>query len=216
MIAQAIPRVRNRRESWAAPGSSHDRVVHVARIVLPLGIGVLVALLAAAPLTSGRDISFVLSKDRVDVATERLRVTEALYRGQDQRGQPFTLRAGSAVQVSSRVPVVKLADLSAKIALADGPATVTANTGRYDMSAERVYIDGPVRFDGPDRYAMETRDVAVDLTTRQVVSGGAVDGAMRLGTFSGDRLRADLNQRTVLLEGRARLHIVRGGGTAAP
>jgi lipopolysaccharide export system protein LptC len=215
-VASDAPRQRSPREQWAMPGSAHDRVIHVARIALPSAITALIVALAAAPLTSGRDISFLLSKDRVAVATERLRVTQALYRGQDSKGQPFQLHAGSAVQATSRDPVVKLSSLQARIALVDGPADVVANSGRYDMDAEKVMIDGPVRFEGPNDYRMLTRDVGIDLKTRQVESHGAVDGTMQLGTFSADKLNADLNARNVVLQGRARLHIKRGGGRAKP
>lgn len=180
------------------------------RIALPLAITILALLLAAAPLTMGRDISFMLAKDRVEVAKERLRVTEAIYRGSDSKGQPFLLRAGSAVQVSSRVPVVQLNDLSARIMLTDGPAAIAARKGLYDMEKERVVVEGPIAFTTADGYRMVTRDVAVDLNSRRVASGGPVTGRMPLGSFSGDRLRADLNQRTVVLDGRARLHIVQG------
>jgi lipopolysaccharide export system protein LptC len=209
-MSELADRVRTERQHWAVPGSSHDRLIRTLRIILPLAILALVILLAAAPLTIGRDISFVLSKDRVEVAKERMRVTEAIYRGADSKGRPFLLRAGSAVQVSSRDPVVRLNTLSARIALADGPAVIAARKGRYDMDSERVAIDGPVIFQAADGYRIETRDVGIDLTNRQMASGGPVDGRMPLGTFSANHMRADLNSRTVILDGRARLHIVQG------
>ncbi len=210
-MSELALRKRSVRQHWAAPGGRHDRLVGIARIALPTLIGVLAALLFTAPITVGRDISFVLSKDRVAVAKERMRVTRAVYRGEDSRGQAFRLTAGSAVQATSRDPVVRLNDLAADIALEDGPATIRANSGRYDMQSEHVMIDGPVIFTGPDGYAMQTRDVGVDLNTRRVASGGPVDGRMRLGTFSANRMTADLKDRTVVLDGRARLHIVQGG-----
>lgn len=209
-MSELADRVRTERQHWAVPGSSHDRVIRTMRIALPLAITILALLLAAAPLTMGRDISFMLAKDRVEVAKERLRVTEAIYRGSDSKGQPFLLRAGSAVQVSSRVPVVQLNDLSARIMLTDGPAAIAARKGLYDMEKERVVVEGPIAFTTADGYRMVTRDVAVDLNSRRVASGGPVTGRMPLGSFSGDRLRADLNQRTVVLDGHARLHIVQG------
>jgi len=149
----------------------------------------------------------VLSKDRVDVARERMRVTAATYRGQDSKGQPFELNAASAVQVSSRDPVVRLQKLAATIRLEDGPARVDAGHGRYDMDSEKVAIDGPVLFRSADGYRIETRDVGIDLKSRTAASKGPVDGRMNIGTFSGDRFTADLNSRVVVLEGRARLHI---------
>lgn len=206
-MSELADRARSERQLWAATGSSHDRVIAILRLVLPVAIVALVILLALAPLTVGRDISFVLSKDRVDVARERMRVTAATYRGQDSKGQPFQLNAASAVQVSSRDPVVRLQDLAATIRLDDGPARVDAGHGRYDMDSEKVAIDGPVLFRSADGYRIETRDVGIDLKTRTAASRGRVDGRMNIGTFSGDRFTADLNSRVVVLEGRARLHI---------
>lgn len=206
-VAESAVAARGVRQTWAAPGSAHDRLIRILRVVLPVAIVVLVLLLTVAPLTVGRDISFVLAKDRVAMATERMRVSEAIYRGEDGKGQPFAIRAASAVQKTSADPVVQLSDLSARIALPDGPASIVAKTGRYDMAAQRVLIDGAVRFTTSGGYRLDTRDVAVDLETRRVASGGAVDGKMELGTFAADLMTADLTTHVVVLTGHARLHI---------
>ncbi len=214
-MSELADKARTARQLWAASGGSHDRVIAILRLVLPAAIIVLIVLLALAPLTVGRDISFVLSKDRVDVARERMQVTAATYRGQDSKGQPFILNAASAVQASSRDPIVRLRTLSAQIQLKDGPARVDAGQGRYDMDQERVEIVGPVTFQSADGYRIETRDVDIDLKSRTAASNGPVSGRMDIGTFSADHLIADLNQRVVVLEGRARLHIVQGQARAA-
>ncbi|MGF7152049.1 lipopolysaccharide export system protein LptC [Sphingomonas zeicaulis] len=211
-MSEIAVRKRSLRQRWAAPGSRHDRLIAVSRVIFPTAIGALVAVLAIAPLTRGNELSFVLAKDSVEIAKERMKVTSAIYRGEDSKGQAFQLRAGSAVQASSRDPVVRLEKLSAELALKDGPATVTAPRGRYDMNAEKVAVDGPVQLRAADGYRLDTRDVAVDLRSRQVTNTGPVDGAMTLGTFSAEQMRADLEARTVTLQGRARLHIVQRRG----
>ncbi|WP_188063319.1 LPS export ABC transporter periplasmic protein LptC [Sphingobium sp. KCTC 72723] len=202
---------RDVRRQWAQPGGSHDRLVGTLKNWLPVAVGVLSALLATAPFTGGDKVSFVLDKNKVEVAKERMRVTEALYRGQDSKGQPFSLRAGSAVQKSSREPVVDLNSMSARILLSDGPATLTAQKGRYDMETERVGIEGPVQFEAAGGYRLTTRDVGIDLKTRRMRSAGRVDGRIPIGTFSGDHLEADMAARTVTLNGRASLRIEQNG-----
>ena len=207
-MSEVAERVRSARQMWAAPGSNHDRVVAVARAALPAGIGVLAAFLVMAPLTMGGDVSFVLDKNKVEVAKERMRLQSAEYRGQDTKGQPFTLTAGSAVQRSSAEPIVKLNALAARLNLADGPATIKADNGRYDMDSEQVHVDGPIAFRAPDGYSIDTNDATVDLKTRRMTSGGAVTGTVRQGKFSASRLSADLEGRVVRLNGNARLRIV--------
>jgi lipopolysaccharide export system protein LptC len=202
---------RTRRQIWAAPGSSHDRVIAIARVGLPMAVGVLSAFLVMAPLTAGGDVSFVLDKNKVEVARERLKIQAARYSGRDAKGQPFRLTAGSAVQQSSAVPVVQLNTLAAAIRLPDGPATIEANSGRYDMDSEQVALDGPLHFRAANGYDLKTRDAVVDLKQRTLASGGAVEGTVPQGTFRGDRMRANLAEQTVTLDGNARLRIVPRG-----
>jgi lipopolysaccharide export system protein LptC len=199
---------RTPRQIWASPGSSHDRVVGLARIGLPTAIGVLAAFLVMAPLTAAGDVSFVLDKNKVEVAKERLKIQAAQYRGQDAKGQPFTLNAGSAIQKSSAEPIVELNQLAARLQLSDGPAQIVANTGRYDMDTEQVKLDGPLNFTAANGYDLKTSDATIDMKARTMVSGGAVTGVVPQGRFSANRMRANLEDQTVTLDGNARLRIV--------
>ena len=203
---------RDTRIAWARPRSGHDRLIRRASIVLPLFIGALAAVLVIAPLMKRSEISFMLVKDKVEVATERMRVTSALYRGEDSKGRPFSLSAGSAVQRTSKVPIVQMQDLAARIRLDDGPAVLRAANASYDMDQERVLIPNGLLFEAADGYRLTTRGVGLDLKSRTLDSKAPVEGRMPLGTFSADRLHADLNSQTVSLVGRARLHIVQGAG----
>jgi lipopolysaccharide export system protein LptC len=210
-MSELAERDRILKRGWAAPGGVHDFVVHFLKIALPVLIGLLAAYLALAPLTKGRDISFILDKTKVDVAKERMRVSAARYQGQDDRGRPFTIQADSAVQATSRDPIVDIHGMSARILLAEGPAVIRANRGRYDLERETVDVIGPILFNAYDGYRLETRDVAVNLNSRTLTSAGPVEGRMPLGRFSADRMTADLPGRHVTLTGRARLHIEQGG-----
>jgi len=210
-MSRAARADRTARQRWASPGSSHDRFVGVLQVALPIGIGVLAAFLVMAPLFSGGDVSFVLDKNKVDVARERLKIEAAQYRGQDNKGQAFTLDAGSAIQRSSAEPVVEISKLAAELQMADGPATLTAPSGRYDMRDEQMKVDGPIAFAARDGYRLGTSGATLDLKTRRLSSDGAVEGSTPMGNFSANRLSADLDGRTVRLEGNARLRIVPRG-----
>ena len=193
--------------AWAHPGSRHDRIIRLLLIALPVAIGVLAAFLIVAPLMMGSEMSFVLDKNRVDIAKERLRIERAEYRGEDAKGQAFHLHAGSAIQQSSSEPVVQLNDLQAEIRLAEGPATLVAPSGKYDLNTENIAVNGPIRFRTSDGYVLNTQNATVDLKSRTLQSGGAVTGNTPMGVFSGNKLNADLDKRTVSLDGNARLRI---------
>ena len=209
-MSEAAKRDRVGKQHWAVPGSRHDKLVRTAKVVLPSAAGVLIAFLALAPLDRSGDVSFILDKNKVDSAPERMRVEAARYTGLDNKGQRFEIVAQTAVQQKSDVPIVDIVGMAASLGLVRGPVTVEAPRGRYDLGRQQVAIGGAVRVDGADEYHVETRDVTVDLKSRTMRSSGAVAGSMKLGAFSAGRLTADLDERTMVLDGGARLKIVQG------
>ena len=209
-MSQAAIQKRAVKQRWAVPGSAHDKLVRWSKVVLPMAVGVLIAVLMVAPLGKNGDVSFILDKKKVENAPERMRVEAARYNGADDKGQRFEITAQSAIQQSSDVPIVDIRGMFARLALSQGPLLIAARQGRYDLDSHKVDVNGPVRVIGPDGYRLDTRDVQVDLKRRQVASSGAVTGQTRLGPFQAGELRADLGTRTVVLDGGARLKIVQG------
>ena len=209
-MSEAAVRGRETRQQWAVPGSKHDRLIRIAKVALPSAVGVLIAFLAMAPLEDRGDVSFILDKNKVDNAPERMRVDVARYVGEDKQGRPFAITARSAVQRSSDLPIVDISGMMARLLLPQGPAIIVANLARYNLDEQRVEVIGPVRITGPEGYRLDTSNVTVDLKERTVDGSGEVRGGMRLGQFSAGRLRADLGTRTIVLDQGARLKIVQG------
>jgi lipopolysaccharide export system protein LptC len=210
-MSELAERDRIVKRGWAAPGGAHDLLIRLMKIVLPIAVGLLLAYLLFSPLSRNKEISFLLDKNKVDVARERLKVQAAQYRGTDNKGRPFVIDTASAVQATSSEPVVQISGMAARIQLADGLATLRADRGRYDMEKQVVDVVGPILLTGADGYRLETRDVAVDLNSQILSSGRGVEGRMPLGRFSAGRMTVDIPQRRVALSGRARLHIEQGG-----
>lgn len=201
---------RRVKRGWAKPGSSHDRLIGLMKYALPMLVGLVIAFLALVPLEERKEASFLVDKNKLDQSQERLKVESAQYRGQDEDGRPFTLDAQSAVQATSSDPVLEIAKMSAKLELSDGPAEIVADRARFNPEANIVDVVGPVAVNAAGGYRLLTSDVRVDLHGRSLESDSRVGGEMPLGTFSADKLRADLPDRTVVLEGGARLHINQG------
>jgi len=202
--------LRSARQHFAAPGGSHDRLIAFLAKALPMAVGVIAAFMVITPLSPRGEVSFLLDRNKVAVIDERLSVDNAMYRGHDNRGRPFSLTAGEAVQRSSAEGIVRMNDLVARILLADGPARLGAQAGAYSLEDEIVRVFGPVRLTAADGYDMVARGVSIDLNSRRMVGAGGVSGAIPAGTFSADRLEADLAERTIVLDGNARLRMVPG------
>ena len=210
MTAESALRQRVSKQRWAEPGSAHDWLVKWTKIVLPSAVGVLIAVLAIAPLGKKSDVSFILDKKKVENAPERMRVESARYSGTDDKGQMFLMIANRAIQHSSDVPIVDISGMFALLSLPQGPVLIGANQGRYNLDSHQVAITGPVKVAGPEGYRLNTSNVTVDLKQRELQSAGPVSGEMRLGQFQAGQLRADLDDKTVVLDKGARLKIVQG------
>ncbi|HVU30472.1 MAG TPA: LPS export ABC transporter periplasmic protein LptC [Sphingomicrobium sp.] len=209
-MARAAANRRVSKQRWAEPGSWHDWLVKWTKVILPSAVGVVIAVLALAPLGKKSDVSFILDKKKVENAPERMRVEQARYVGTDDKGQQFTMTANRAIQPRSDVPIVDIRGMFATLNMTQGPLLIAANQGRYNLDNQKVMIDGPVKVAGGDGYKLATRDVTVDLKQKQLQSSGPVAGEMRLGQFQAGQLHANLGDRTVVLDHGARLKIVQG------
>ncbi len=212
-MAALIPRAfadsaaRDRRNA-ARPGGGWDRFVRLAKIVLPGSAGLLLATIVIWPLTSAREFSFLLAKDKVAMSKERLRTDTAVYRGLTAAGDPFTIHAAGAVQRSSAVPVIELMALTADVRLPDGPAQVTAPGGRYEIDHDLLVVAGPVRMRGANGYSLNGDEVRVSLLDRTVATDRPVSGTIPMGTFRANSLRGDIDGKRIVLGGGSHLHIV--------
>ena len=202
--------IRDKRQHFAAPGGFHDKLVGFLAKALPAGIGVVAAVMILVPLSPRGEISFLLDRNKVAVTPERIHVDEAMYRGADNQGRSFQLTAGKAVQPSPTSPVLELTDLIARIQLSDGPAQLAAPGGAYNFDTSQVAVPGPVNFSASDGYRMVTHNVAIDLKTQRIAGVGGVSGTVPAGTFTANRIIGDLGERTVTLEGNARLRMTPG------
>ncbi|MGB3471754.1 MAG: LPS export ABC transporter periplasmic protein LptC [Erythrobacter sp.] len=202
--------LRSRRQHFAAPGGNHDKLVGFLARVLPVGVGIVAALMIITPLSPRGEVSFLLDRNKVAMIDERLSVDNAMYRGRDDTGRPFSITAGEAVQRSSSEGLVRMNDLLAQILLPDGPTRLSAVGGTYAIDDEVVAVDGRVNLIAPDGYRMSASGVSVDLEAREMRGDNGVEGEIPAGTFSADTMRADLSARTLILQGSARMTMTPG------
>ena len=204
------PRADARRRARARAGSLKDVRVRLLRVGLPLVVGALAAVMLLSPFSVREETGFLLEKDKVAPARERLRTTAATYRGLDDRSRPFEVSAASAVQRTSASRLIELGAVSARLTLDDGPATLATDAGAFDRDARTLSIPGRVTLAAAPDYRLVTDDVLVNLGRRVVTGTGGVSGELPIGRFSARTMRVDLDARIVRLDGDARLTINQG------
>ncbi|HEX4738756.1 MAG TPA: LPS export ABC transporter periplasmic protein LptC [Allosphingosinicella sp.] len=210
-MSELARRERAAKRGWAAPGGFHDFFVRFLKIVLPVGVLGFLAYLLLSPLSHNKEVSFLLDKKKVATASERLKTQTARYQGVDDNGRPFIVDANQAIQKTSQVPIVDITGVRAQMQLKQGPATATADTGRYHMDNQTMDVNGPIHVVGAGGYKLETRDVTLDLNKHTMAGHSGVEGTMPLGHFTADNMNASLPDQHVTLTGRPHLHIDQGG-----
>ena len=138
---QEAQQLRNERQHFAAPGGSHDRLVKFLGKALPMGVGVVAALMVITPLSPGSEVSFLLDRNKVAMIDERLSVSNAMYRGQDDGGRPFSLTAGEAVQRSSREGIVRWGENGEGSFTAEGASQISCNDCGFEGLVVRAVDD---------------------------------------------------------------------------
>ena len=202
----------SRRQQAALPGSAHDRRMTLLKWLLPSSAFVIGMTIMIWPLVAGQEFSFLLAKDQVAVAPERLRVDRAEYRGKTGAGEAFTISAGQALQRASAVPIVELTALAARLDGKDGPASVSAPSGRYFLDEDRLEVAGPVRLRSDGGYSLDAETVFIDLKRRTVKTDTPVSGRLPMGDFRANRMDGDLAGSQVSLIGKVHLRINQRGG----
>ena len=196
---------RHARQEFAAPGSTFDRLIGWLRIALPVCVGIILAILAIAPVERSNEFSFLLDRNEVALAPERLRVAKALYRGEDADGRPFSLRANSARQRTSDDPILEVQGMEADFSVGDGRATVSAQRGDYDLQKDLMRVRGPLQFSRDNGDALTASNVVVDIKDKTLRSprnrDTPVSGKTGFGSFRAGGLLASMADRTMTLVG---------------
>ena len=147
---------RNVKQRWAEPGSAHDRLVRWTKIALPSAVGVLLAILALAPLEQERRRQL---HPRQEEGAERARADAgrggALYRHRRQGAavrddrQP---RRSAQLRHADRRHSAACSPGSTKT---QGRCMISADQGRYNLDTQQVAIDGPVKVAGDRRLSAQ-------------------------------------------------------------
>jgi lipopolysaccharide export system protein LptC len=86
-VSQQADQIRDRRKAFALPGSTLDKTIKLLAVGLPALVGAVAAAMLIAPLSPRGEVSFLLDRNKVATAEDRLRVDEAMYRGRDDHGR---------------------------------------------------------------------------------------------------------------------------------
>ncbi len=212
--------VRNPRGASAPPrwskGNVHSLVVRLLRIGFPaaaVALFLLVALwrdLIPNPQIIGLETSSLPASE-----VEELTMIRPRFDGLDKEGQPYTLTAERANQLTEEGKLIFMEQPAADVTLKNGRwVAISADGGRYYRLQERLELEGSVNLFQDDGYELRADEVEVRLKSGQIDTDSAVEGQGPRGEMEGEGLRVGEDGKVIELKGRSRVKIMPAAGGA--
>jgi lipopolysaccharide export system protein LptC len=185
----------------------YSRFVGWAKLLLPLGAGALLLILAGWPyLSTGVDRLRSLFPKLDSAQVRDLRMVNPRYSGVDKEKRPFTLTADTARQNTDNSDLVGLEAPKADIMTKEGAwVVVTSKTGIYQPDNHFLDMFGNVTLFHDKGYEFHTAQARVDLDAGSAEGNQPIDGVGPTSTINGEGFRILNKGDTVLFTGKSKL-----------
>lgn len=199
----AFVRLRDTRQ--ALQQSSHySRRVGLLRWALPGLVLVVLGALIVWPMITGTKLSDVAADNVPNLMIENLH-----YTGLDADGQPYSVTARRALQVSGGKGLVDLEVPEAEITLKSGAwLVIKATSGRFDQNAKMLWLGGDVRFYHDQGYQVTTSEAQIDVGGFRGWGHQPILIQGPFGEVRGAGWRFLDRGQTLIIEGPATAHLV--------
>jgi lipopolysaccharide export system protein LptC len=183
----------------------HSRMVRLLRVVLPLVMVGIVALLVALVVAHALRRQAAAQKD----ASTPIRMVNPHFFGRDAQGRAFTLGAQQASRDEASFQTVLLTDPSLVMDVnGPRPSRLTADAGVYHEDTRLLYLKGHVHATNTKQSSFATDEATVNTRTGEVVGGAPLSSQSQLGNLTSSRFNVyDKGDRVVFKGGvHARLN----------
>jgi len=159
----------------------HSRVVRLLRVVLPLiMVGMIAVLIGLAGLHALRRHDSAQRE-----AAAPIRMVNPHFYGRDNQGRAYTLGASQASRDDKSFQKVLLRDPAVTLDFGGlHPSHLTADTGIYLEDTRILYLRGHVRGDRAATSTLSTDQAVVNTRTGEVNGAGAIDANTPLGALN--------------------------------
>ncbi len=179
------------------------------KVLLPTVAAVLIALVVAWPLLSGRDEGVPISFADVELSgPETPLMSNARYLGTDARNRPFTVTADAVTQATEDEDTIHFTAPKADMLLDSGAwVALTADRGTLHRATNTMVLDGAVNIFSDEGYEFRTEHAEIDIDANTAWGDRPIEGQGPLGTLNADTFRLDNAAGRLWFEGRVRMII---------
>lgn len=200
----------NQRSSEHVHASANSRIrkyfIRLMRIGLPLVGFAIIFILFLVPQFEQTVITPAFDAEKVKQTLERVEMEQPQYRSFDEKQNPYTVNADSAVRDAQSPDAVDLTKPSAEIEMKDGKKlNIEALSGHYAQDKSSLTLEGDVLVKDNDGYNLTTQELEVDLETGSAKSTKAVKGEGEKGTIESEGLMIEDKGNRIIFDGKSKL-----------
>ncbi|HLI10908.1 MAG TPA: LPS export ABC transporter periplasmic protein LptC [Alphaproteobacteria bacterium] len=188
-------------------GSHYSAFVGAMKVMLPaIGLG-LILLVAAWPEFRNRVDSFHIGIAKMSAEDiENLRMINPRYQGLDNRGEPYTVTARSAVKRNPKSDLIELDSPQADITLQRGNwVTLKSDYGAYREQDQQLNLVGSVSLFQDEGYEFHTLSAHIDMANNTADGDDPVQGQGPAGQITSQGFRILDKGARIIFTGKAHL-----------
>lgn len=198
-------------------GRGYTNFIKSLRFILPLAaIG-----MTAIVLTwdeAGKRVE-PMKKHELLPASENIQneLLKPVFNSVDDKNQPYTVTADTAVQSRENPEIVELTNPVAGIDMNDGSKlNAKAKVGLYEQSSQKLNLEGDVEIENSDGTVLKTQELRIDMVTQKAYSGQDVHVENPSGTIDSTGLEGDVSTGTLIFTGPAKVILYSDGNMLSP
>lgn len=189
---------------------SYSGFVGLMRYLLPAVALILLGLVVAWPLMTGREEGFRISFSEEAETDSTLKMVKARYMGTDANNRPFTIMAEEASQPDSDSPIVHLKAIEADIFVDQARSewlAVTADEGLYQRDAKLLDLAGDVTVYSDTGHELHTTAAHVDLPAGTAEGDEPVSGQGPFGLLDANSFTVTDRGQVMTFGGRVQVTV---------
>lgn len=182
----------------------HSRVVRFLRFAIPAAIIVIaVVILIATFFNPFRLITaFPIDPGKVSLSGTKIVMELPRVTGFTTDSRPYELTARAAAQDLTKLEVLELKEITAKVELRDGQqVTIKSINGVYDTKAELLRLNDHITINSTSGYEGRLSEATVHITSGNVVSESPVEVTLPNGVLNANRLEVKENGAVIKFGG---------------
>lgn len=189
----------------------HSRLVRFLRFAIPALILVIVAIIAIATFVTPRISAMFpidIAKVRVDWTGTSIRMELPRVTGYTTDQRPYELTARAAVQDLTKLEILTLQELGAKVELKDGQhVDITSVNGVYDTKAEVLRLKDQITIKSTSGYEGRLSEATVHITSGHIISESPVELKLPNGRLTANRLEVRENGGVIKFSGGVEMNL---------